>query len=356
MLKHFPDAARVWKACATRWACGAAILGLLAPATVSAAERLRALILDGQSNHDFRGTTEAIRTTLASTGRFGDWSQVRVSRSPGRWEQAEPLKPAGDDPTLLAQYKKDRAAYAEARSAFQKQADLGKTFWRPPFDECDVVIVNYNGSEWPPHVADAFVMFVRDGGGAVIVHSATNPFEGWPAFNEMLGIGWRSQSFGRWIAIDDATGKPMAVPEATPAKSAHGVFAPFMVKTRDPAHPIMSGVPDEWLHAADELYFRMRGNPTNVHVLASAYSPDSRQHEPVVWWVPFGRGRVVTTTMGHYQRPEHYTALQCVGFQTVLARASEWAATGAVTIAVPGNFPSVDEPSVEVAKKVKWAR
>lgn len=337
-----------------RGTCVVWAVGILLSADTHGAERLRALVIDGESNHDFRGTTEAVRTALASTGRFGDWSQVRFSRSPVWWERGEPTKPAGDDPKAAAQYAQDMKAFEEARRAFHTQSDLGWASWRPAFDACDVVVVNYNGRGWPPHVADAFVTFVRNGGGVVVIHAANNSFEGWPAFNEMLGIGWRGPKFGQWIAVDDATGKLIIVPEETPAGSSHGSFVPFTVKTRDDSHPIMAGLPSEWLHAADELYFRMRGTPTNLHVLATAYSPDSKQHEPVVWWVPFGKGRVVTTSMGHYQRPEHYTALQCVGFQTVLARACEWAATGAVTIPVPANFPTAIEQAVAASKDVKW--
>ena len=48
--------------------------------------------------------------------------------------------------------------------------------------------------------------------------------------------------------------------------------------------------------------------------------------------IGYGKGRVFHTPMGHVggTAPVH-----CVGFQTVIARGTEWAATGAVTIPVP---------------------
>lgn len=58
--------------------------------------------------------------------------------------------------------------------------------------------------------------------------------------------------------------------------------------------------------------------------------------------------------MGHYQRPEHYSSLMCVGFQTILARSCEWAATGKVTIPVPANFPTAGETGITIPKQVKW--
>ena len=62
------------------------------------------------------------------------------------------------------------------------------------------------------------------------------------------------------------------------------------------------GLPAEWMHGADELYVRMRGTTDNLTVLATAFSPGAKQHEPVVWCTTFGKGRVVTISMGPYQR------------------------------------------------------
>lgn len=317
-------------------------------------DRLRVLIVDGQSNHDFRGTTEGIRSTLASTGRFGDWSQVKFSRSPVWWGQAEPAKPKEGDASARARYEEDLKDFNEARQAYHKQLGLSQKLWRPAFEEADVVVVNYYGERWPEHVQEGFEEFVRKGGGAVIVHAANNSFENWASYNAMLGIGWRGARFGRWIAVDDATNQPIVVSEEKPASSSHGDFAPFVVKNRAPQHPIMEGIPTEWMHGADELYVRMRGTAENLSVLASAFSPGAKQHEPVLWCTQFGKGRVVTTSLGHYQSPAHFSSLNCVGFQTLLARSCEWAASGAVTIPVPVEFPGKDSPSIVAPKGIHW--
>lgn len=99
----------------------------------------------------------------------------------------------------------------------------------------------------------------------------------------------------------------------------------------------------------------MRGPAQNIEVLASAFSAletgGTGAHEPMVWTEPFGAGRVVTTAMGHRWFGSGYgapgtpaengpDALHCVGFQTVIARSAEWAATGAVSIPAPPAFPS----------------
>jgi hypothetical protein len=42
--------------------------------------------------------------------------------------------------------------------------------------------------------------------------------------------------------------------------------------TREPKHPIREGLPQEWMHAKDELYDRLRGPAKNLTVLATAFS------------------------------------------------------------------------------------
>jgi type 1 glutamine amidotransferase len=49
-----------------------------------------------------------------------------------------------------------------------------------------------------------------------------------------------------------------------------------------------------------------------------------------VWTAPFGKGRVVYTTLGHDVK-----ALEPPGVAAVFTRGVEWAATGAVTLRPP---------------------
>ncbi|MGH9550121.1 MAG: hypothetical protein ACRD3W_12130, partial [Terriglobales bacterium] len=52
--------------------------------------------------------------------------------------------------------------------------------------------------------------------------------------------------------------------------------------------------------------------------------------EPVIWTVPFGQGRVVTTVLGH-----DLLAMTQPGFIQAFTRGVEWAATGDVKAAEP---------------------
>src|SRR5262249_7038733 len=104
----------------------------------------------------------------------------------------------------------------------------------------------------------------------------------------------------------------------------------------------------EWKHAKDELYHGQRGPAAEMHLLATAYSDKSTngtgEHEPMIWWIPYGKGKVFTTVMGHGDY-----SMKCVGFQTVVARGAEWVATDKVTIPVPKDFPTA-EKSVSIAE------
>ena len=53
------------------------------------------------------------------------------------------------------------------------------------------------------------------------------------------------------------------------------------------------------------------------------------------------------------ERGEH-ASLQCTGFQTVFARACEYAATSAVTLPIPEEFPGPKKFAIAAAHTVSW--
>jgi uncharacterized protein len=269
------------------WSCSAATIPVL--------------IVDGQNNHDFRATTPHLKQLLEQTGLF----TVDVATSPGK---------GGD------------------MSAF-----------KPKFSKYRVIVSNYNGEPWSAETQEAFVRFVREGGGFVSVHAADNSFPRWPEYNQMIGVGgWegRNEKSGPYLRLRDGKW----VGDETPGVGgSHGKQHEFVVETRVPDHPIMAGLTMRWLHAKDELYDRLRGPATNVTVLASALSTKesggSAENEPLLMTISFGKGRVFHTALGH-NNGEDITAQRCAGFITTFQRGVEWAATGKVTQKVPGDFPS----------------
>jgi type 1 glutamine amidotransferase len=77
-----------------------------------------------------------------------------------------------------------------------------------------------------------------------------------------------------------------------------------------------------------------------MEVLATAWCPKTKRHEPMIMTISYGKGRVFHTPMGH----ETYSQ-ECVGFITTLQRGSEWAAKGTVSVPIPADFPTAEKPS-----------
>ena len=267
---------------------------------------IRALILTGQNNHDWRATTPLLRTLLLNTGRF----DVRVNE-----------EPTGMTSATLAPY--------------------------------DVVILNYNGPRLGRVAEEALENFVRSGKGLVGVHGANWAFSGlvvlaensrptdilespWAEFKQMIGGVWSDK----------------------PPASGHAPRHKFLVKFVDRKDPITAGLASEF-EADDELYHNIH-MASNVHILATAYddprnTPESAaatvsdtssqsttpspargkmphldmnptgKDEPVLWTVHYGQGRTFYTALGHDAK-----AMEVPGFATTFVRGVEWAASGTV--------------------------
>ncbi|MGY8642392.1 MAG: DUF7133 domain-containing protein [Verrucomicrobiales bacterium] len=313
---------------------------------------LSALIVDGRNNHDWQTTTDALRAILESTGRF----EVTVSTAPELKIPRGPRKPNSDDAAVQAEFEEFRKSFDEltkpVKDAFPEKWET----WNPKFTDYDVVILNYNGPDWPKAMRTAFVDYVRNGGGVLAIHAANNAFGNWQEFNEIIGLGWRPAIFGKCPKINPETGE-MFFDEGPDKKSGHGLKHAFQVTVRKPEHPIMKDLSPVWMHGRDELYHHMRGPAKNLTILSSAFSDPKRggprQHEPITWEVGYGKGRVIVTSMGHFW-PGDTTmeGLHCVGFQTVVARSCEYVATGDVRLEAPSSFPAVDKVTSRSPKAV----
>jgi type 1 glutamine amidotransferase len=265
---------------------------------------LKALIVDGQNNHNWKATTPVLKRLLEETGLF----TVDVATSPAK---GQPM--AG---------------------------------FKPPFDEYDVVVSNYTGDNWPEQTQAALVDYMNGGGGLVIFHAADNAFPKWKQWNEMIAVGgWggRNEKSGPMVRYRD--GK-VVLDESPGRGGTHGPQHAFQLITRERHHAIMAGLPEKWMHAKDELYSKLRGPAKNMTVLATAYADPAQkgtgEHEPALMTIRFGKGRVFHTVLGH--APEQ---MRCVGFIVTYQRGTEWAATGRVTqVDVPDDFPTADKVSL----------
>ena len=282
----------------------AALAGLLLAAPHGfAAEKLKALIVDGQNNHRWQETTPVLKEILEDSGLF----VVTVDTAP-----------PGPD---MSSFHPDFAAF-------------------------DVVVSNYNGLPWPDPTKAAFEKYVRDGGGFVSYHAADNSFPAWSAYNQMTGVGgWSGRTTAKSGSMVRFRDGRVVSDSQLKACGNHGARLPFQVTMRDPDHLIARGLPAAWMHAPDELYDSLCGPAKDMDVLATAHSdPNNKgtgENEPMLMVIRYGKGRVFHTTLGH-----DVAAMQCVGFIATLQRGAEWAATGNVTQRIPDDFPTAGRVSV----------
>ena len=317
-------------------------------------EKIPVLIIDGQNNHDWISTTDSLHATLQATQRFA----VEIETAP----QTKSIKgiraPKSDAQDYIKEaYKSFRKVQQEAENKNKVSEGAEWEKWNPFQGKHQAIVLNYNGREWTQETKEAAVKFVKEGGGLVLVHAANNAFRNWDAYNEMIGLGWRPAKFGdciKWEAL-----KNKAYVACVDCASGHGSRHPFQVTVRQSDHPIMQGIPAQWMHGKDELYHNMRGPAKNLTILSSAYSdPKQRgtgEHEPITYEVKYGKGRVIITTMGHFWNGQtDWDGLHCVGFQTIFARSVEYAAIGKVSLPIPKEFPGTDQVSFLEPHLVSW--
>jgi hypothetical protein len=101
---------------------------------------------------------------------------------------------------------------------------------------------------------------------------------------------------------------------------------------RDKENPITRGLPAHWLHPSEQLTHGQHGPAEGLTILTYAFSEVSLQGEPMDWVRDYGKGRVYTTMLGHTWKNEANPNLDDVAFQALLARGTEWAASGQVTL------------------------
>jgi type 1 glutamine amidotransferase len=265
---------------------------------------LKALIVDGQNNHDWKATTPVLKRLLEQTSLF----TVDVATSPGPKESMDTFK--------------------------------------PDFAKYDVIVANYTGADWPKETQKALVDYMNNGGGLVIFHAADNAFPNWSEWNEMIALGgWggRNEKSGPMVRYRD--GK-VVLDNSPGVGGSHGPQHEFQVVARDRFHPIMAGLPEKWMHASDELYSTLRGPAKNMTILATAYADPAQkgtgENEPALFTVRYGKGRIFHTVLGH--APEQ---MRSVGFIVTYQRGAEWAATGRVTqVEVPEDMSTADKVSL----------
>ncbi len=278
--------------------CGIVLMGFQVKA-----QKYEALIITGQNNHYWQGSSVVIKGILNNSGLF--------------------------NVTMVTTPAKD-----EDMSGFN-----------PDFSKYDLVCLDYNGDAWPEETKRNFVHFVKKGGGLVVFHASDNSFAHWKEYNRMIGVGgWggRTEKDGPIIYWEDGKFKK---DKSAGRGGSHGKQDEYVVQTRMPEHPIMKGLPSSWLHTKDELYHSLRGPAKKMQVLATSSQPTDRggsgRQEPVLMTIKYGKGRIFHSVLGHTGKNNNNTTLDA-GFMTTYLRGTEWVATGKVTQTVSSYFPDAE--------------
>ena len=187
------------------------------------------------------------------------------------------------------------------------------------FSHFDAVVSNFTAFpdrdyRWPAKTEKGLMRFIEEGGGFVLFHAASAAFYNWDEFQELIGSTW-----------GDST--------------RHGKVIPHKVIITDKTHPVTKGMKDFWI--TDELWVNTLKQP-GIKVLAVSVSDISNNGrglpEPVVICSTKGKGRCFHNILGHGER-----AFQNTGWQTLMLRGTEWAATGKVTIPLPKELQAGPE-------------
>lgn len=288
----------------------AGFLTLASPAAAtSLRNRIRVLIVDGASNHDWQMTTRLVRAILEPTGLF----DVAVSTSP----------PSREAP--------------------------GWDQWRPRFADYDAVVQTYNdiggGAPWPEAVRSDFESYVRNGGGVYVLHSGNNAFPDWPAYNDIIGLGWRPKTYGTAVYVDEQE-KIKTIPPGDGDQTGHGPRSDAVVH-RLGHHPVHRNFPRAWKTADVELYRYARGPARHLSVLSYAFEPATGKNWPMEWTVNYGRGRVYIANYGHVWKGDvQPVTLRSADVQTILVRALQWLSRHPVSYPMPADFPTAEAISI----------
>jgi type 1 glutamine amidotransferase len=240
---------------------------LAAPPAEDATPPIRVLILTGRNNHNWKQTTPMLQSILAKSGRFAVDTTV-----PPRGLTKDNLH--GYD-VILSDWN--------SWGGGSKQAE----------------------AEWTDEVRQTYLDFVRQGKGHVTIHAGGSSFyQGWPEYRKVALVFWNLGTTG------------------------HGRQHEFKVRIDQPDHPIVAGLKE--FSIRDELWNRP-GVADGATVLASAYSDKQNepsgtdQWEPSVVIADYGEGRCFAMLLGHDAK-----IMENEGFQQLLMRGVEWAASGKV--------------------------
>jgi type 1 glutamine amidotransferase len=233
---------------------------------------IKALLVTGVNNHNWKYTSRVHADTLEATGKF----KVDITENP---------EAVLADKAVLAGYK--------------------------------VVVLDYNDFDhpkrWSEQAEKGFEAAVNDGMGVVAIHSANNAFKGWAAYESMLGLMWREGTgHGAYHAFD--------ISWVDPQHPITKGLQPFKQHPDELYHKLVN---------SQNVKFHLLAQANSE----TAKGGTGKQ-EPMAFTLSFGKGRIFATPLGHVweNAPETKGSVLDPNLRILICRGAEWAATGAVTL------------------------
>jgi len=187
----------------------------------------------------------------------------------------------------------------------------------------DVLVSNWNSwpeneLRWSETAEEGLLKFIHQGGGLVTFHASSSAFYRWEQFREITTASWEEGTH-------------------------HGKLSPVRLEVLSGDHPITRGLSDFFIF--DELWIDARSNKkytTLAYASNADQKEDSAEKQAAVMVADYGHGRIFHTILGHDAR-----SMRNTGFQSLMVRGTEWAATGQVSSAIPQEMKILSAPASE---------
>lgn len=219
---------------------------------------------------------------------FARQPEMQVPKKP-----AEPRPPKADaDEKTKAKYASELKKYQEQLAAWtpekEAQAARGEASFKDQLAaslaklapanlaKVDAVIfANTTGENFPLPDPKGFCEWVEKGGAFIGMHSATDTFNKFAPYHEMLQGTFNGH--GAQVAVD--------------------------LVNLDKTHPATAPLPERWAIQQEEMYLIKNHDRSKVHALLQMphhpNKPEQAGYFPVSWVREAGKGRVFYTSLGH---------------------------------------------------------
>jgi len=212
--------------------------------------------------HDSIPTLEKILSQLAQqSGEFTvDFVRQPRGQPPGRKRDAT---------------DEEKAAHKTAQASWEAALKQALEKLSPEsLKNYDGVIFASTSGDLPIPDRQGFLSWIKAGHAFIGLHGASETFQGWPGYVDMLGGEFKTH--GAQVGVD--------------------------CLNADQSNPATAPLPKVWTISQEEVYLFKNYDPAKVHeLLVMDKQPNTKEpgHFPVAWCKDYGSGKVFYTAIGH---------------------------------------------------------